>query len=206
MLPLSKFRPELRFEFIDLPDQLFDYALIRAARTIAKDGNVIRRRIVVHPVPEAETYKLRSPDGLEICSILGIWYESCCSEGSVPRTFVPSPSACLCPRDYAWYDDIEDELHLVQSCAMRCVYYVTVAVCPPDDTCELPAVLYDEYLDLLLLGAKSRILRLNNKPWSNLQLAALYEKGFTEGIAAASVDALTRKQRGVIRMRPGRIL
>ena len=206
-VPLSKFHPELRFEFIDLPTQLFDYALIRAARTIAKDGGVIRRRIVINPTPYVENYKLRSPDGFEVCSVLGIWYDSCCGDGQVARGFTPLPSARLCPRDYAWYDDIEEELHIVQGvCRYPCLFYVTVSVCPPDETCELPAVFYDEYVDLLLLGAKARILRLNNKPWTNLQLAALYEKGFTEGIALASVEAHTKKMRGLIKMRPGRIL
>lgn len=205
-MPLSKFRPELRFEFIDLPDQLFDYALIRAARTLAKDGNLIRRRIVVHPQPNAETYKLHSADGLEICAILGIWQDSCFNEGPVARSFLPSPQACLCPKEYAWYDDIEDELHIIQNCGKRSTYYITAAVCPADDTCDFPAVLFDDYVDLLLLGAKSRILRMHNKPWTNLQLATMYEKGFTEGIAAAAAEALTKKQRGMIKMQWGKIL
>ena len=205
-VPISKFRPELKFEFIDLPDQLFDYALIKAARTLAKDGSLIRRRIVIHPVPNAETYKLTSPDGLEICAILGIWYDSCCSEGRVSRGYQPPANAQVCPRNYAWYDDITDELHILNSCAANRVYYITVSVCPADDACEFPSVLYDEYFDLLLLGAKSRILRMNNKPWTNLQLSVMYEKQFTEGIASASVEAHTKKQRGMIKMHWGKIL
>lgn len=205
-VPLHQFRVELKFEFPDLPEALFDYAIIRAARTIAKDGNVIRRRIIVRPYPNAENYKLVSPDGLEVCSVLGIWYDSCCFEGPVRRSFVPPARACVCPREYAWYDDIDDELHITGRCGSQGVYYILVSVCPPDTACDLPAIYYDDFDDLLLLGAKSRILRMHKKPWSNLQLAAMYEKGFTEGIAAAAVEALTKKQRGVIKTQWGKIL
>lgn len=206
-VPLSKFHPELKFEFGDLPEQLFDYALIRAARTLAKEGNVIRRRVIVQLYPNAETYKLRSPDGLEFCSILSVYFASsaCCCDVELRRSFDPPRGSLLCARSFAWYDDIEEELH-VTGCHKNDTLYVTMSVCPPDDTCEFPSILFDDYVDLLLLGAKARILRIDNKPWTNLQLATMYEKGFNDGIAAAAVDTFTKHQRGSIKVNWGKIL
>lgn len=204
---LSKFHPELRFEFPDLPEALFNFALLRAARTLATDGKVIRRRVTVYPYPNVETYKLQSHDGMEICAILGI--RALMADNStrwIPRTFDTPDTLCECSRDMAWYDDMAEELHIRQKCGCRGVYFVSTAVRPADDACELPAEFYSEHLDLLLLGAKSRILRMNNKPWTNLQLATLYEKGFYDGIATAAVDAHTHLQNGKIKMQFGRII
>lgn len=205
-VPLSKFYPELRFEFSDLPDPLFDYALIQTARTMAKDGKLVRRRAVITPQGNVTTYSLRSPDGLEVCGILGIRIATNLGEHLIGRSFDPPAHSRCCGRDLAWYDDIENELHLQPHCACRACYYISLAVCPSDTACELPAVFYDDHLDLLLTGAKSRILRMDNKPWTNLQLAMAYDKAFNAALPSAAIDTHTHLQRGSIKMHFGRIL
>lgn len=204
-VPLSKFHPELQFEFPDLPEQLFDFALIRAARTIAKDGKVLQRRCVIHPQPNVCRYALRSPDGLELVAVLSIRHDTPCRTHYVRQSFVAPESSVCCDRHRAWYDDLEECLH-IQTPYLNSIYYVTIAVTPPDAVCDLPAIYYDEYLDLLLLGAKARILRMNNKPWTNLQLAVAYDRSFAEGIQTAAVDTLVHSQTGFIKMQFGRIL
>lgn len=207
MVPLEKFLPELRFEFTDLPDALFKYAVIRAARVMAQDGNLIRRKAVIHTKPGVTRYALRSPDGLEICSILGAKASSCCtSDHRLTRYIEPPRRSChVCGKDAVWYDDQEEVLHIEAWCHYHEVY-VTVAVCPPDDACELPAAYYDDYIEVLLQGAKARILRMNNKPWTNLQLANAYEKNFVESIAYVAVEAQTHKMRGSFKINFGRIM
>lgn len=204
-VPLERFLPELRFEFTDLPDPLFKWALIRAARDFAKGSNAIRRRAVLHTQRCVTRYALRSPDGLEICGILGIRGRACCGEHTVVRSFDPPVDAHCCRRERAWYDDHDQALHL-QSPYFPGEYFIELAVCPPDDACELPAVLYHEHVDGVLSGARARIYRMGNKPWTNFQLADGYEKHFRETIGEAAVEANTHYMRGGIRMNFGRAL
>lgn len=203
--PLADFYPEMRFEFPDLPDELFAFALIRAARALAKEGKVVRRRSIVHAYPGVTRYSLRSPDGLEVCAILSIRQQSCLGTRYIPRRFDPPATAGCCPSDLAWYDDIEQELR-IDAAGCGHLFFLSLAVCPPDNACELPAILYDDYLDLLLLGAKGRILRMSHKPWTDLQLAQVYERSFNAGIQSAAVEVHTHLQRGSIKMNFGRIL
>lgn len=203
---LDKFLPELRFEFSDLPDPLFKWALLRSARDMAREGNLVRRRAIIHTQCNVTRYALRVPDGLELCAILGIHAISCCRDfHNVRRSFDPPEGAICCGREKAWYDDLEGELHLV-SPYFPGTYFVTMAVMPADDACELPALYYDEHIDVLLTGARARILRMVNKPWTNLQMADAYEKHFRESIAIAAVDTNTHMMRGTVKMNFGRVL
>ena len=202
---LEKFLPELRFEFPDLPEQLFKYALLRAARTAAHEGNLIRRKAIINSQRGVTRYALHSPDGMEICAILGIRHSSCCETRYMPRSFDPPENSCLCYREMAWYDDKEGVLHVVAACTPG-TFYVSYAVAPKDDACTLPVEFYDDYLDILISGAKARIYRMGNKSWTNFQLADGYEKDFFQAINAAAVEAHTHKMRGRIKMNFGRTL
>ena len=204
-VPLDKFLPELQFEFTDLPDPLFKWAILRAARDMARNGNLLRRRAVIHTQCGVTRYALRSPDGLEICGILGIRGMACCGDHIVKRSFDPPAQARQCGRERAWYDEQEGVLNLV-SPYFPGEYFISMSVCPPDDACELPAAYYDDHVDILLTGARARILRMSNKPWTNLQLADAYEKHFNEGIADAAVDTHTHMMRGSVKMHFGRAL
>ena len=202
---LEKFLPELRFEFTDLPDPLFKWAIIRAARDMARDGNIIRRNAVVDAAPGVSRYPLRSPDGLEVCGILGIKKASCLGHAPVGRTFDPPDDAMPCGRELAWYDDVDGVLHLPLACPPE-RYFLFLSVMPADDACTLPEAYYREHIDVLMTGAKARIMRISGKPWTNLQMADAYERHFHEGVAAAAVDAHTHLMRGAVRMNFGRTL
>lgn len=204
-VPLSKFLPELRFEFKDLPDELFYFALLRSARAMAQEGHLIRRRAVINTQHCVTRYALHSPDELEINAILGIRVSSCCYDGAVKRSFDPPDDSCCVHADTTWFDDIEQVLH-IEKPLHHATYYVTLSVMPTLDACALPAVFYNEYIETLMLGAKSRILRIDNKPWTNLQLAALYDKNFVDNIPLHAMEVATHKQRGFVKMKFGKVL
>ena len=205
-VPVSKFLPELRFEFTDLPDQLFEWALLRTARSLAKDGGIIRRRVIIQTQCGVERYALRSPDGLEVNTILGIKGMSCCDcLHTVPRSFDPPDGCHSCAREEAWYDDQEQELHLISHCTPG-IYFVSMSVVPADDACELPIEFYDDYIDMLLNGTRAKILRLNNKPWTNFQLADAYMRGVEENLREAIIEVNTHKMRGAVKINFGRAL
>lgn len=204
--PLSDFRAELNFEFPELPDQLWDYYLVKTAITMAKRGNFVRRRIVLKAQDGVTRYLLKSPDGLDVCGILSARVSQCGSCGSsiMTRSFSPPDDAAVCCKDTVWYDPYEDVLH-ISGAHHPGLYFITVAVAPRMGACELPDVFYSELLTPLLYGTKGSVLMLAGKSWTNVQLGKAYTDEFMKQIGEAAQDFLTRKQRGVIRMNFGRV-
>lgn len=205
--PLSDFRPELNFEFPELPDQLWDYYLVKVAIDMAKRGNFVRRRIVLKAQNGVTRYLMKSPDGLDICGVLGLYVSQCgsCGTRPIPRSFEPPDRAVACCRDIAWYDPYEDVMHIdaKHCCGM---YYITVAVAPRLGACELPEVFYSELLTPLLFGVKGSVLMLAGKSWTNMQLGKSYMDEHMKQVGSAAQDFLTRKQRGIVRMNFGKVL
>lgn len=206
-LPLIDFHDELRFEFPDLPAQLFDHYLVSAAIKMAKAGNLIRRRAVIKAQHGVTRYRLESPDGLDLHTILGIMSAPDCGCGSyaITRSFDPPEGAYSCGREIAWYDDIEKVLHV---CPPYCHghYFVTMAVAPKRGTCELPEKFMTEFLDTLIMGTKASILLITGRPWTNLQLGNAYANEFTKMIGTNAVDTATQRQRRSVKMQFGRVL
>lgn len=205
--PLSDFRAELHFEYPELPDQLWDYYLVKVAIDMAKRGNFVRRRIALQAQPCVTRYQLKSPDGLDICGILGIRHATCghCHTHKVHRTFDPPEYSACCSKEVAWYDIYENVFHIHHDhCAG--MYYITVAVAPEMGACELPVVFYDELLQPLLYGVKGQVLMLAGKSWTNLQLGKAYTDEYRNSIGQYAQDFLTRKQRGIVHMNFGKVM
>lgn len=141
--PLCDFRDELRFEFMDLPVQMFDYYNLKTARYMARFANLIRRRIEVTPEYCVTRYKLTFDEACtEFHRVLSILVERpYIVEGdyfrlkndrrctpSNPDIFYPdcdcrhSPyiKAILCPPDEAWFDEFEKVLHIHEPQAPQC--------------------------------------------------------------------------------------
>lgn len=206
-IPLAELSDELRFEFPDLPTQLFDHYLLKCAIIMAKKGKLVRRRAIVNARHGVTRYALMSPDGMEICAILSIRNEPICGkyDYEVPRSFTPPVGVRDCAREIAWYDDLEKVLHIEpRYCHGR--YHVEMAVTPTMNDCELPEVYKTEFLDTLTVGARAHIMLISGRPWTNLQLGQAYYRDFMERIGMDSTDAATHKMRGAIHMNFGRAL
>lgn len=205
-VPITEFLEELRFEFKDLPDQLYLYYLVKAARIMARKGKLVRRRAVIHTQHCVTRYLLKSPDGMDICGILGIKAAPCggCSH-EVTRSFVPPAGCRTCGPEVATYDPQDGVLH-IRSPYTEAKYYIELAVCPPKGACELPAVYMDEHLDDLIVGARAHILMIPGRPWTNLTLGQAHMNDFYDRINAAGVNTATHKMRGAIKMNFGKAL
>lgn len=205
-LPLSKFRDELLFEYPDLPTQLFDYYLLRAARTMATEGHLIRRHAFLEANFGVNRYRLSSPDGMEICGILGIRHNPTCSciSTEIRRSYVEPEGFFACHREIAWHDD-ENEIHLhPQYC--HGTYHITLAVAPDMDACELPDKFYTNFLSTLNMGTKALLLLISGKPWTNLSLGQVYYNEFMNRIRRDTIETSTHKMRGAVKMGFGRVM
>lgn len=205
--PVSDFYEELRFEFQNLPDQLFHYYLVKTARQMANDGGLIRRRAVIHTQHCVTRYRLESPDGMEIGGILSIHSLPCgaCTGHQVIRSFTPPDHACCCGREIAWYDDLEKVLHIHDPYTFG-KYFVSMYVLPQRDACELPTEFYDDYLETLLLGTKAHILLIQGRPWTNMQLGQGFYNEFLSRVKSDGLEVATHKMRGGVKMNFGRAL
>lgn len=197
-IKLSDFYAELAFEFPNLPSQLFEYYILKTAREMAREGNLIRRIIVIEPEPCVETYKLTSPDGMEVCAILGIRHHNCCLDKDVVRSFVPPADSVWCARNEAWYDDADGVLH-IHSHGCHGVYFVNAAVCPGRKDCDLPKEYMDKYFETLMMGTKGNIMLITGRPWTNLRIGAACRQEYAKMLQSNSVDAATHGMRGVVK-------
>jgi hypothetical protein len=205
--PLSDFLEELRFEFPTLPEQLFQFYLRKAARTMSREGNLVRRRAVIALQHCVTRYRLESPDGLELCGIRRAYIlpEGCCDGTVLKRTFSQPEKVCPCGRGIVWYDDVDKVLHVKHNLTHGDLL-VELAVMPAQDACELPDALYNDWLDPLLMGVRAYIMLIPGRPWTNVQLGRAYMQEFEGRIKSAAVETATHKMRGSIKMRSGRVL
>ena len=197
MVPLSKFHDELRFEFPNLPSQLFDYYLIKTAIKMARDGNILRRRIKIDVQPGVPNYDIDLPEGLSLIGILDATHGHC--ERPAKRGILPQP----CGRENIWYDDIEKEINFDN---IDGPMYVLISVAPTQKACYLPSEYKETYLETLVTGTRASIMMITGRPWSNLQLGAALEQRFKQMVSNDAVELMTHKQRGGIHMNFGRVL
>ena len=204
--PLSEFHAELAFEFPNLPDQLFDYYLIKVARDMARRGNIIRRRAIIHTQPGVTRYRLVSPDECEPLNILSLKRTTCCAPRlDIPRTFVAPDGAIPCTRSIAWYDEHEQALNVELGCNGGDIY-VEMSVTPSSSPCDLPEEYYEKFLPTLTMGAKAAIMLIPGRPWTNAQLGAGLQNEYLKAVGSDAVDTMTHRMRGGIKMRFGRVL
>ena len=205
-VPIRDFVDELRFEFPNVPDDLFIHLLRKTAITMARKGHLVRRFAYLDSQPGVTRYRLSSPDGEEICGVHGIYAEACCGSHAVTRTFVePEDDALCCAKDVAWYDDAEGVLH-IDACHCGQRYRVAVSTAPGREACDLPEVFMQSHFDLLLLGTKAAIMLMAGRPWSNMRLGTGYHDLFSKQLLEAAVGTATHKQRGAVKMNFGRAI
>lgn len=207
-VPLAKFHEELWFEFRDLPEQLFDYYLLRVARDMASRSPIIRRRVKFAIQPRVTRYYLDCPDELDLKSILDIRHIPTGNpeEGSrkIPR-FFNAPERIGAFSDGAWFDPAENVLTLhTTHCGGLCA--VVMSAMPRRDACELPQEYYEDYLPALIMGTRAQILMISGRPWTNLRVGADLHNTYAAMVADLGVDELRNKQAGAIRMRHGRVM
>lgn len=206
-VPLARLRDELVFEFPELPTQLLDYQILKAAIIMARKAKIVRRHAIINARQCVTRYLLESPDGMRICGVMSIRNEPICGkfDYEVPTRFTPPAGLRDCAREVAWYDDAESIIHINPKyiCGR---YHVLMAVEPTRDACELPEVYETEYLDTLMSGAKAFTMLISGRPWTNIQLGQAHLHDFEEKVALDCVDAATHKMRGAVKMNFGRAL
>lgn len=202
---LEDFYPELKFEFQNLPPQLFAYYILQTAVDMAEKGNLLRRWVHV-PLEQGVTrYALLSPDGLRIWSINGIFRASCCDYHRVPRFWGMPEGAVCCRPEEAWWEPIQETLVYTGNCGCGALM-VNVAVVPERDACELPKIYLDRFYTTLVTGARARIMLITDRPWTNLRVGGELMTQYEHMLAQDAVRVAQRQQRGSVKMYAGKVM
>lgn len=77
-----------------------------------------------------------------------------------------------------------------------------VAYAPTITATTLPDELATKYLDGLTGGAKSRLMIMPGRSWTNTQLAGVYREQFNEFLLRAKIDVMHDRVQGSISVRP----
>lgn len=207
---LREFYSELKFEFKNLPQQLFAHYVLATAVDMAEKGNLLRRWVHIELEPGVSRYALKSPDGMTLWAIMYI-LRSCgtleCGVSEVTRTYLPPESACCCPKQIAWFSPEDQVLHY---CDCTCgVLHVNMAVVPKRgiyEECELPTVYFDRFYSTLLMGARARIMLISGREWTNLRLGGELLKEYERMLLQDALRVSQRQQRGAVKMQFGKVM
>lgn len=207
-VPLTKFTEELAFEFPTIPQELFEHYILRTARDMAEQAQLIRRRLVIHLQPCVTRYYLAVPDGLELKSLMSLRHVPTgnMENGSkeIPR-FTSAPERMTAFTRASWLDVYEKVLTIIMPQeGGDCV--AVLSALPARDACELPSEFYDTYYPTLLMGTKAQLLMLTSRPWTNVRMGGELHNEYRRQVADLGVVALRNKQAGIIKMNHGRVL
>lgn len=206
--PLNKFFPELRFEFKDLPPQLFQYYILQTAVDMAEKANILRRWCEIELEPCVSRYALESPDGMRVWAVMGIFRLSGPIDKGirrVRRSYGPPEGAVCLPQNVAWYDPYDGVLHYSGDCLCGNLF-ANVAVVPERDACDLPEIYYDRFYSALLTGTRARIMLITGRPWTNLRVGASLMQEYENMLSRDAVRVAERGQRGMIKMQFGKVM
>lgn len=205
-VPLDKFYPELRFEFKDLPPQLFAYYIQRTAVDMAEKANLLRRWVRIELEPGVSRYALIPPDGLTLWAIMGVFHSTSCGCGvhRTPRFYGPPEGACPI-HDSVWWEPQEQVLNYTGCHCGGCLY-VNMSVVPDRDACELPKIYMDRFFTTLLMGTRAKILLITNREWTNLKVGAELNQEYERMLTQDAIRVAEKQQRGAIKMQFGRVM
>lgn len=175
---------------------------------MALKGDIDIRQRIIDVEPCVTRYSIHLPADCELVNIISVVLVNtgCCdSKGLNYYPHKPFSRQNFMWEKVVWYDDVDKVLHCERFNSPSQIK-LHVSVCPIDNACELPAIYKTDYFDLLLTGAKSFILKIFNKPWTNLQLAMVYHNQFLLGINELSAQSKLHKFKGVFKMQTGKII
>lgn len=193
------------------PTTLVEQAIMRTANDFCWETGVwneIQDPIAVQD--NISEYDLDAPSGAQIVTIKSIWM--------VNRELVPVTMERLqelipnwqeaTGSDPAYYNSATDystvRIYPIPLGVNGAKMTIRAIYTPDQFGSYLPKFLVTTFLDEILAGAKSRLMQMPNKEWTNLQMAVVNATVYAEGITKAKVFIAHDKVAGSVRVRPVR--
>lgn len=187
MADLSAFAKYVRPEVNGCPEiQILD-AILRAGIQFCKESRAIKQKVSVTTVAGTSEYTMTLPtglvpeeiievrrdkfDALEASSFAGFMYMNLNHVDGAPQFYYMNGSNKLV------LGAIPDSVETLD---------VWLRVRPIEDATVLPDELFDRYRDDIASGAKSRLMLMKDKPWTDIPQAGIYKTLFDEAIAKSN--------------------
>jgi hypothetical protein len=188
MKDLIEFARYVRPEVSGCPEiQILD-AIRRSGAEFCKRTPVARVTVTVETVTDVASYDLSvllpvgyAPDEVQRVQHPTAADLEASSEDDFDRKYLSEPGS---PR-YFYLDG--NDLVLGHTPNEEVELTVRVKVRVSEDATQLPDELYDRYREAIAAGAKKILMMMANKPWSNLQQAAIYRSEFETAIDDANL-------------------
>lgn len=196
--------PEIKFEFPELPQEMFRYYVRKVSRQMSMDGNLLRSRVVIPVQYGVYRYRLDPPDGSELLRILRLYHDNNCGTHDVIRFYNKPVSDCHL-HSYAYYDDYEREIY-INTDYIGGAYNVVISVMPASDSCVLPLEFSNIWLEALLTGVRGELFSIAGRAWSNPQQGFFLKKQCRDLTNSLALDKLTHNNNGAIKMNFGKVM
>lgn len=176
----EEFLPEVLLHIPEVTEEIAMHYIRQSCIDVCRRAKILQREIELELYPCVSDYLLDSPDCVDVMQVVSL------------------RSGVCAPRSYVVTDNV---LTFTPAPTQADQVTVTLTVSPREDSCEVDAILFNKYKELVQSGALWRLYIIPRRPWSDQNAAALHRTMYDNMITSAGVDRVTRNQQGPYRVR-----
>lgn len=191
-VPLAKFYDYVLPEIPGFVTALVDQQLVQAARRFCRGTRCWRETLdPIDIVAGRNQYDLDAPQGAEVFEVARAEYNG--------QTLAPSSEEANndslstwrtqsgVPSAYHLYEPGVIVLNRLPDTSINDGLVVEAWLCPSQDATALPGLLLSRYPDVIAKGAKSALMLMGKKPWTDRELGVAYAAEFTSAISSIAM-------------------
>lgn len=182
--PLENFLPYLNIQVDGVPRPFMMDALRQTCVEFCQQSLLFRETLAEYPLSaDVNEYELEpSLCDSEVCRVLNVWVNGSLIPAVTVDTGIRLDTGSDADAPRAYYLLTPSVLVLTPTPSATGTLVVEIAYQPADDADEVPEPLYTRYRELIVRGAAARLLMMPNRPWTNVEHAALYRKLFWQAL------------------------
>lgn len=188
MAALSAFAKYVRPEVAGCPEIEILDAILRAGIQFCKESRAVKQPSSITTVAGTSEYAITLPTGLipeEILSVKRGQFDDL--EASSFHSFQNKNLHSISGAPGYFYMNESDKLVLGAIPNSAETLDVWLRVRPIEDATVLPDLLFSRYRYEIAHGAKSILMLMKDKPWTDIQQAGIYQTLFNDAIAESNV-------------------
>ena len=196
MTPVAELRPRVATEVPNCPNPVIDRALVDAARALCSGASIWRDTLAVTPDGHGTRIALQS-SGVTVNGqpAAASWPDSAELARVIP------PGVEVSGRDFRQYEMVDQRtLHVLRDPGDELTVHVSLR--PTLAARSLPDAVTLDYLEGVVSGALSRVLRMTSEPWTNPQMAQYYAREARQARNQAVIEAQRGFEGGAMRVKP----
>lgn len=201
--PIDDFIPDVITKVNSVPDEVAANEIRNAAIEFSRRALLLRRTACMDAQANVADYYPELPDDYAVHSVVGVTLDGVSYRGCT--TGASLRAECGGVFSYDAYNGavVLDPPPARDSIGCLCV---EVVVRPGQESCQLPAELYDGYVNDIAAGAAANLLLMRDTPWLDRTSAGIYRGIFSNAINHATTLAMRGGVAGPIFMKARRFI